>query len=231
MATEYNRNTRLQKLSNSDFEIMDGEPDIRGWDVKDASGRQIGEVEELIFDVQSCKVRYLVVDLDDNEFDLDDKEVLVPIGVAELHKDDDDVILNGVTPEQLSALPEYDEDRFDDEHENSIRNIFGSLGAGAAMAGLKTNEYSDKDDFYSHEHFNDENLYKNRSQRGSNEISMPDVGDQSQMGKREGGTGGMRLRSRIVDNDAKMNTDENKMNRGMDGDLNDDDNRQNRIDI
>ncbi len=44
MATENNRQTRLQKLSGSDFEITDGQPDIRGWDVKDASGKQFGEV-------------------------------------------------------------------------------------------------------------------------------------------------------------------------------------------
>src|SRR5215217_8214949 len=111
MATDNNsRNRRLQELRGSDYEIADGEPDIRGWDVKDASGRRIGEVDDLIFDVQSQKVRYMVVDLDDNELDLDDdREVLVPIGLAKLDDDDDDVILNNVTADQLRALPDYDD--------------------------------------------------------------------------------------------------------------------------
>jgi len=196
MATEYNRNTRLQKLSNSDYEIVDGEPDIRGWDVKDTSGRQIGEVEELIFDVQSRKVRYLVVDLDDNELDLEDREVLVPIGVAQLHKDDDDVILNGVTPDQLRSLPEYDEDRFDDDHESSVRNVFGSLGGGAAMTGLKTTD-NNADDFYNHEHYNDENLYKNRRQGTYDENTNTGTDDQLERG-------GMRFRSRT---DRNLNED------------------------
>ena len=157
MAQEENRKTRLQKLGGSDFEIVDGEPDIRGWEVKDASGKQLGEVEELIFDYQSQKVRYLVVDMEENDFDLDDKEVLVPIGIAELHEDDDDVILTGVTADQLRSLPEYDEDRFDTEHESSVRNVFGGLG-GAATAGGNSHD----DDFYNHDHFNQGNLYKRR---------------------------------------------------------------------
>jgi len=161
------RKTRLQKLTGSDFEMLDGEPDIRGWDVKDAAGKQLGEVEELIFDYESRKVRYLVVDLEDNDYELDDKQVLVPIGIAELHESDDDVILTAVTPAQLNALPEYNEDRFDTEHEVSVRNVFGGLG-GAALNGegplenKEANQTVVDDDFYNHEHFNDQNLYRNR---------------------------------------------------------------------
>ncbi len=197
MATENNRQTRLQKLSGSDFEISDGEPDIRGWDVKDASGKRFGEVEELIFDYESRKVRYLVIDLEENDYDLDDKEVLVPIGVAELHENDDDVILSGVTAEQLLALPEYDEDRFDTEHETSVRNVFGGLG-GAALAGGSNKD----DDFYNHEHFNESNLYRNRNrkdEKDENETSIPVINEDIQVNKREVETGGIRLRSRIIE--------------------------------
>lgn len=201
MAAEDKRHTRLQKLSGSDFEIMDGQPDIRGWDVKDESGKQIGEVEELIFDYQDRKVRYLVVDLDDNDFDLDDKEVLVPIGIAQLHKDDDDVILPGVTAEHLRALPEYDEDRFDTEHETSIRNVFGGLGS-AALAG-STLTGTSGNDFYNHDHFNEENLYRNRrsGETVENDATIPVVKEDLNIGKREVETGGIRLRSRVVENE------------------------------
>jgi len=107
------KHRRLQELDRSDFSIVEGEPDIRGWDVKNSQGRKIGEVEELIVDAQRKKVRYMVVDLDDNEFDLDDRKVIIPIGLAELHTKDDDVILPTIQAEQLKALPEYDEDRLD----------------------------------------------------------------------------------------------------------------------
>ena len=155
MAAENDRNTRLQKLSGSDFEVVDGQPDIRNWDVKDSNGSKLGEVDELIFDYESRKVRYLVVDIEDNDHDVEAKEVLVPIGIAELHESDDEVILPGVTATQLTALPEYNEDRFDTEHETSVRNVFGGLG-GAALAG------GTDSDFYDHEHFNEDNLYRNR---------------------------------------------------------------------
>ncbi len=197
MATENNRQTRLQKLSGSDFEIADGQPDIRGWDVKDASGKRFGEIEELIFDYESRKVRYLVVDLEENDYDLEDKEVLVPIGVAELHENDDDVILSGVTAEQLLALPEYDEDRFDTEHETSVRNVFGGLGGATLAAGSNKDE-----DFYSHEHFNESNFYRNRNRKAEineNETSIPVINEEIQVNKREVETGAIRLRSRIVE--------------------------------
>ena len=103
------KHRRLQELDRSDFEIVDGEPDIRGWDVKNTAGRKIGEVEELIVDARQKKVRYMVVDLDDNELKVDHKKVLIPIGMAELHQDDDDVIIPSVNEQHLNALPDYDE--------------------------------------------------------------------------------------------------------------------------
>ena len=195
MDTENRRHTRLQKLSGSDYEIVDGQPDIRGWDVRDAAGKQIGEVEELIFDYQSQKVRYLVVDLDDNDYDLDDREVLIPIGIAELHENDDDVILPTVTVDQLRALPEYDEDRFDTEHETNVRNVFGGLGATTTASDIRSD-----DDFYKHDHFNDANLYRNRMRRSTQ------TGDLGQVRPvdydRDGDTdsaSGYRLRTRGTD--------------------------------
>ncbi len=123
------KHRRLQELDRSDFAITKGDPDIRGWDVKNATGQKIGEVEELILDAQQQKVRYMVVELDDDELDLeDDKKVLIPIGLAELDKDDDDVLLPGITPEQLRSLPAYDRDSLDDEAE---RQVCAALGRAA----------------------------------------------------------------------------------------------------
>ncbi len=146
---------RYQELGGSDFEIADGEPDIRGWSVKNSQGETLGDVDELIFDIESRKVRYIVLDLDNNELDLDSKSVLVPIGIAELDEEDDDVILPDITAEQLKSLPEYDGDGFSQETELQIRNVFGGAGLGVAA--------SQDNDFYNHDHFNDRNLYKNRS--------------------------------------------------------------------
>ena len=196
MAGEKDRKNRLQKLSDSDFEIADGQPDIRGWNVKNESGKKIGEVDELIFDEQSRKVRYLVLDVNGNELDMDDRTVLVPIGIAELHKDDDDVILPAVTAKQLQALPEYSEDRFDSDHEMSTRDVFGGLGA-TALTGAAGG------DFYDHPSYNDDNLYRNRRKATSEEddATIPVIKEELNIGKREVETGGVRLRSRVVENE------------------------------
>jgi hypothetical protein len=151
------KHRRLQELDRSDFEIVDGEPDIRGWDVKNTAGQKIGEVEELIVDAQQKKVRYMVVDLDDNELKLDHRKVLLPIGLAQLHRDDDDVILPNVQETQLRSLPDYDEDHLTPDLE---RRICSNLGRQNLTAVTGTEEHTD--DFYKHDYYNDDNLYKNR---------------------------------------------------------------------
>ena len=119
------KHRRLQELDQSDFEIVKGEPDIRGWDVKNARGQKIGEVEELIVDAQQKKVRYMIVDLDDNELKLSHRKILLPIGTAELHKDDDDVILPNVTADHLNAIPVYDKDHLTPDTEKKICTVLG----------------------------------------------------------------------------------------------------------
>src|SRR4051812_5442777 len=195
-----NSNKRLQELGGSDFEIADGQPDIKGWDVRNESGQKIGEVDELIFDVQSRKVRYIVVDLDDNDLDLDDRDVLVPIGIAQLHDQNDDVILPGVTAEQLKALPDYEEGSLNTEVENKIRNVFSGVGFGAIAGGAAASGIDHGDTFYNHEHFNDDNLYSNRSAESKESTTIPIIEEELHVGKREVEKGGIRLRTRVVEN-------------------------------
>ena len=157
------KHRRLQELDRSDFSIVDGEPDIRGWDVRNSQGRKIGEVEELIVDAQRKKVRYMVIDLDDNEFDLEDRKVIIPIGLAELHTKDDDVILPNIQVEQLRALPEYDEDRLDQTVESKVCSILGRSSQNiSSEKNAITSSKPDDDNFYNHDYFNDDNLYRNR---------------------------------------------------------------------
>jgi hypothetical protein len=66
--------------------MVGGEPDIIGWDVKTEDGQKIGEIDDLLFNPQSRKVRYLVVDMDSNKLHLDKgRKVLIPIGIADLY--------------------------------------------------------------------------------------------------------------------------------------------------
>jgi len=152
------KHRRLQEMDRSDFEIVKGEPDIRGWDVKNSTGLKIGEVEELIVDAQQKKVRYMVVDLDDNELKLDHRKVLIPIGLAQLDKKDDDVILPNVQAEHFRSLPDYDKNNVSPEVE---RRICTTLGRTQELSAT-TNVEEHHPDFYKHDYYNDDNLYKHR---------------------------------------------------------------------
>lgn len=207
METTDNSGKHLQRLKHSNYEIADGEPDIRGWDVKDAAGKTIGEVDELIFDVQSLKVRYMVVDTGHNDLDLDKRDVLIPIGLGELHKSDDDVIVPGVTAKQLSVLPTYQDD-ITASDETSIREIFAGIGT-ALTAG---NEL----DFYAHEHFDEGNLTKKRKANvctTDDTIAIPVIEEELQVGKQTVQTGGAYIKSRIVEKpvEATVNLQEERV--------------------
>lgn len=198
-------NNHLQELGGSDFEVAEGQPDIRGWDVKNQQGQTIGEVEELIFDPQSLKVRYMVLDLEGNVLDLDSRQVLIPIGLAQIDENDDDVFLPNITADQLRTLPEYKKGIFDRDHEHSIRNIFAGAG-GAALAGAAAPDAN----FYDHDYYNEDNLYRNRTAPGTTNTaettgSIPIIEEQLNVGKRVVETGGARLRSRIIERPVEEN--------------------------
>jgi len=97
----------LKELSTSDFEIKDGQPDIIHWKVLNAAGQDLGVVTELLFDEEEQKVRYLILNLKGNIWNMAEREVLIPIGVAELDAIHDQVILPNITAQQLLVLPDY----------------------------------------------------------------------------------------------------------------------------
>jgi sporulation protein YlmC with PRC-barrel domain len=175
---------RLLELDRSDYEIVKGEPDIRGWDVKYITGQKLGVVEELIFDTQEKKVRYIIADLEENELKLLPRKILIPIGLAELDRKDDDVLIPNIAIEQLSRLPEYDRNHLTVDVERRISSTLGRQLEATTYA-VASNDENLKDakrklekegkkskvknatdeihpDFYTHEHYNLDNLYKNR---------------------------------------------------------------------
>jgi len=159
--------SRLEELSESDFEIADGQPDIQGWDVRDSEGNKIGEVDEMLFNPQSYKVRYIILHMENNDIDLEDGRILVPIGVAELHENDDNVIIPEITKAQILALPLYERGRvIDSDTEAQIRNVFAKPDANV-MLGT---------DFYDHDHFSETKFYgKRRQPEAENYIAGNDM--------------------------------------------------------
>lgn len=120
MNTEKNSLYRLGKLDK--FEVAKNNPDVRGWTVIDLNGERIGKVDEFIVDTEAQKVRYLDVELDKDVAQTTGKgHILVPIGMARLHKNDDNVLVERLDRATVQHYPAYDGGTVSREYENSLR--------------------------------------------------------------------------------------------------------------
>lgn len=72
----------LTPLSSLDsWKVSDGDPDIRGWEVRTVSGRELGSVADLLVDADAGEVVLLDIDLPGT-----DRHTFVPIRVAQLDR-------------------------------------------------------------------------------------------------------------------------------------------------
>jgi photosynthetic reaction center H subunit len=89
---------RIAPLSQlDDYEIADGYPEVRGWEVRDSADRSIGRVHDLLVDVGELRVRYLDVELAPKFARTEaDRRVLIPVESADLDGTGDQVLLPGI---------------------------------------------------------------------------------------------------------------------------------------
>lgn len=84
------RRHRLVPMDHLDgFTIADGEPDIRGWDVRTLNGREIGEIQDLIIDTDRGEVVMVDVELRDGGVHAE-----VPIRSVQLDRESKSVIID-----------------------------------------------------------------------------------------------------------------------------------------
>lgn len=130
--TTYDINDNIERdlyyLENlDDFKVHEDDPDVRGWNVYDSTGNEIGEVENLIVDRTARKVRYLVIEIEDDlnrhrnlnffesvgedvkDFfgDDNDRHIIVPIGTVTLDEDNKRVISGSLTARHFANSPRY----------------------------------------------------------------------------------------------------------------------------
>lgn len=170
---EEERKSHLQSVSNSDYQIVDGEQNIFGWTVKNEADVNIGVVSDLLFELETNAIRYVIVDLTEGIFTLNDKKVAIPIGIAQLHEELPEVIIPNIHGDQFAALPAYT-DKMDEETERQIRMVIGSP---AALRMEETISELDHQPFYKHDHFDTARFYGNRKstdfdQRNSQEQTI-----------------------------------------------------------
>ena len=111
---------QLYRLENlDDWKVHHDDVDIREYNVKTADGKTIGEVENLLVDVQDKKVRYIEVELNDDVPEVNpqaigtyterdgDRIIIVPVGLAEINKDDKSVDISGLFHTDFRTYPRY----------------------------------------------------------------------------------------------------------------------------
>ena len=90
-----------------DFKVAEGDPDIRGWDVRASDGQNIGKVTDLVIDTLTMKVRYLEAKLQQvADTSAKDRTVLIAINTARLDDHENDVLLVQ-TASEARQLPSY----------------------------------------------------------------------------------------------------------------------------
>lgn len=157
---------RLVHLGDmSDLQVADGDPDIRGWDVRTADGEKIGKVKDLVVDTGLMKVRYFEAQIDKEAISAsDDRDVLIPIGSARLDDDEDDVYLSSSIVDPRT-LPPYDRNTLSRAYEVSLRERFpGNSGTNPASTSQQTlaDRGTNDDDFYRGDLYDDASFFGTR---------------------------------------------------------------------
>ena len=95
---------RLVRLSDlGKWDVAEGEPDIRGWEVRTIGGRELGKIRELLVDPDAGEVVMLDVDLTGS-----DRHALVPLRIVEIDRPRRVVRMDSadLTPEEQAAVAE-----------------------------------------------------------------------------------------------------------------------------
>ena len=95
---------RLVRLSDlGKWDVADGEPDIRGWEVRTVGGRELGKIKELLVDPDAGEVVMLDVDLTGSH-----QHALVPLRIVEIDRPRRVVRMDSsdLTPEEQEAAAE-----------------------------------------------------------------------------------------------------------------------------
>lgn len=93
---------RLVRLSDlGKWDVAEGEPDIRGWEVRTIGGRELGKIKELLVDPDAGEVVMLDVDLSGSH-----QHALVPLRIVEIDRTKRVVRMDSsdLSPEERAAV-------------------------------------------------------------------------------------------------------------------------------
>jgi photosynthetic reaction center H subunit len=173
-----------------DFKVAKEDPDARGWKVIGADGERFGKVKDLIVDPREMKARYLDVEVDRRLFNEDhDRHLLVPIGAATLDREDDKVFVPFIDRNSIAGYPAYQGGPITEDYEYAVReaiigpgdrNRSGSESTTTATSSRDTTLRPISNDFYEHEHFNEDKFFRNRRQDEDKQVHFVQAQDRDQ---------------------------------------------------
>jgi hypothetical protein len=109
------------------IKIASGEPDIRGWHVFTSTGREVGEVNDLLVDTTIGQVVMLDLDIDGT-----DRRSLAPIRSAWIDREHKRVVLDAAQIKDDDLFPSISRDDATDEDwqrfDDSYRRAYGHRG-------------------------------------------------------------------------------------------------------
>ena len=137
MRTSANTSTRTQeptstlhRLKDSDLQLADPKADIRGRQVKDAAGEEIGKVDDLLIDEEEQKVRFIEV-ASGGLLGLGETKSLIPVeAVARIT---DDEVHISQTRDKVAGAPKYDPNLRERRH---LSEVYGYYGYGTPYWGM-----------------------------------------------------------------------------------------------
>lgn len=146
----------LKSFNENIQDIPHQKHNVIGWKVKTEADAHLGETVDLLYDTQAMTVRYLIIELSGIGMGLEGKKIMIPVGIASLHPQQDEIILPNIHIEQFIALPTYEQGQIEPGIERKIREVIGSP---AALRIEETIAELDQENFYAHQHFDSEKFF------------------------------------------------------------------------
>lgn len=139
------KNRNLEKQSRRPATVEDNYPDVRDYALLDENEKIVGQVIDMIIDLDKDLVRYLQVYIDPERSKAERfRNLLVPTGFFRADLQNREVYLYGISLEQALHLPDYEGGPVSPGLENEIAELLTPETGKIAR---------NPDDFYNYDHF------------------------------------------------------------------------------
>lgn len=178
------KNRRLHYLDDlKDYKMAKDDPDVRGWDVRDANSEKVGTVSGLLVDPKMERVVYLDVDVRDDiisdehdPFDTKhqdgvheyqdkkgDIHMIIPVGVAHVDKEHKSVVSDGIDTGSLRNFPSYRYRKDTPVHPDYERKVHDETKKQKRYTESKDGRLIERDlnddDYYESDQFDQDRFY------------------------------------------------------------------------